>query len=79
MHIGDKWALNCKEFFSSRNASSYDSIVRFTTFYKDSAWKKEMVSLLGKNKIILDLACGTGILSTFIPNGTANSKLLDLI
>jgi demethylmenaquinone methyltransferase/2-methoxy-6-polyprenyl-1,4-benzoquinol methylase len=69
--------LIARKFFSSKNASSYDSIVRFTTFYKDSAWKKEMVRFIGgKNKIILDLACGTGILSTFIPNGTANSKII---
>ena len=65
--------LIARKFFSSENASSYDSIVRYTTFLKDSAWKKEMVRFIGGNdKIILDLACGTGILSTYIQGGTSH-------
>lgn len=63
-------------FFSSENASSYDKIVRLTTFYRDSSWKKEMLRLMdGKNELILDLACGTGILSSFIHNGYANAQI----
>lgn len=63
-------------FFSSENASSYDKIVRLTTFYRDSSWKKEMMRLMdGKNELILDLACGTGILSSFIHNGYANAQI----
>jgi demethylmenaquinone methyltransferase/2-methoxy-6-polyprenyl-1,4-benzoquinol methylase len=69
--------LIARKFFSSENASSYDSIVRYTTFLKDSAWKKEMVSFIGGNdKIILDLACGTGILSTYIQSGTSHSIIV---
>jgi demethylmenaquinone methyltransferase/2-methoxy-6-polyprenyl-1,4-benzoquinol methylase len=30
----------------------------------------------GKNKLILDLACGTGILSSFIHNESANSRII---
>ena len=30
----------------------------------------------GKNKLILDLACGTGILSSFIHDGSASSKII---
>lgn len=63
-------------FFSSENASSYDKIVRLTTFYRDSSWKKEIMRLMdGKNELILDLACGTGILSSFIHNGYANAQI----
>lgn len=63
-------------FFSSENASSYDKIVGLTTFYRDSSWKKEMMRFMdGKNELILDLACGTGILSSFIHNGYANAQI----
>ena len=69
--------LIARKFFSSENASSYDKIVRFTTFYKDSFWKKEMMRYInGQNKLILDLACGTGILSAFIHTESKNSGII---
>ncbi|MDW0136119.1 MAG: class I SAM-dependent methyltransferase [Nitrososphaeraceae archaeon] len=52
-------------------------MVRLTTFCRDSSWKKQMMRLMdGKNKLILDLACGTGILSSFIHHGSASSKII---
>ncbi|HEY9398293.1 MAG TPA: class I SAM-dependent methyltransferase [Nitrososphaeraceae archaeon] len=75
--LGTKGHLIARKFFSSKNASSYDKIVRFTTFYKDSSWKKEMVGFIeGKNKLILDLACGTGILSSFIRYESIQSRII---
>ena len=69
--------LLARQFFSSKNASSYDKIVKFTTFYKDSLWKKEMVGFIdGRNKLILDLACGTGILSSFIRYESTHSRIV---
>lgn len=69
--------LIARKFFSSKNASSYDKIVRLATFCKDSSWKREMVKFLdGKNKLILDLACGTGILSSFIRHESAQSNII---
>jgi demethylmenaquinone methyltransferase / 2-methoxy-6-polyprenyl-1,4-benzoquinol methylase len=69
--------LIATRFFSPKNASSYDRIVRLTTFCKDSSWKKEMVRFMnGKNKLILDLACGTGILSSFINYQSAHSRII---
>jgi demethylmenaquinone methyltransferase / 2-methoxy-6-polyprenyl-1,4-benzoquinol methylase len=69
--------LIARKFFSSENASSYDKTVKLATFYKDSSWKKEMVaSLGGKNKLILDLACGTGILSSFIRQKSVQSRIV---
>ena len=74
--LGTNGHLIATRFFSSKNASSYDKIVRLTTFYQDSSWKKEMMRFLnGKNEQILDLACGTGILSSFIHNGSASAKI----
>ena len=43
---------------------TYDRIVRLTTFGSDAAWKKEILRRLPKQaESILDLACGTGILT----------------
>jgi demethylmenaquinone methyltransferase / 2-methoxy-6-polyprenyl-1,4-benzoquinol methylase len=55
-----------RKFFNSKTASSYDSIVRLTTFGQDYLWKNHMLSILDKRENILDLACGTGILSSLI-------------
>ncbi len=58
-----------KKFFSSDNALTYDLVVKYTTFGKDSSWKKHIVKNVKEEHIrILDLACGTGIYSTFIPS-----------
>jgi demethylmenaquinone methyltransferase / 2-methoxy-6-polyprenyl-1,4-benzoquinol methylase len=75
--LGTNGRLIARNFFSSKNASSYDKIVKFTTFYKDSLWKKEMVRFIdGKNKLVLDLACGTGILSSFIRYESTQSRII---
>lgn len=58
-----------KKFFSSDNALSYDLVVKYTTFGKDSSWKRHISENVKEEHIrILDLACGTGIYSTFIPS-----------
>ena len=52
-----------RRFFSG-TGHTYDRIVRLTTFGSDAAWKKEILSRLPKQaERILDLACGTGILT----------------
>ena len=61
VHNGYK---NARTFFTSDNASNYDSIVRFTTFGQDYVWKNQIVKMIGKRCLVLDLACGTGILSS---------------
>ena len=58
-----------KKFFSSDNALSYDLVVKYTTFGKDSSWKRHIAKNVKEEHIrILDLACGTGIYATFIPS-----------
>jgi demethylmenaquinone methyltransferase/2-methoxy-6-polyprenyl-1,4-benzoquinol methylase len=75
--LGIDGHLIATRFFSSKNASSYDRIVKLTTFCKDSSWKKEMMRFIhGKNKLILDLACGTGILSSFINYESTHSRII---
>lgn len=63
LHSGHQAA---KRYFTEQNASSYDRIVRFTTFGRDIAWKKNILSVIAEHDKILELACGTGILSQLI-------------
>jgi demethylmenaquinone methyltransferase/2-methoxy-6-polyprenyl-1,4-benzoquinol methylase len=61
----DRTAL-VQRFFSG-TGSSYDFMVNFATFGIDRRWKKRILALLPENpRRILDLACGTGILTTAI-------------
>ena len=51
-----------KHFFCN-NAQSYDKMVNMTTFGRDACWKEEIIKrIIGCNSV-LDLACGTGILT----------------
>ena len=50
------------EFFVG-NAGSYDDVVRLTTFGDDRLWKDRIVQCLSTPTRVLDLACGTGILT----------------
>ena len=63
VHEGHK---NARKFFNFKTASSYDSIVCLTTFGQDFLWKNQILSILAKKENILDLACGTGILSSLL-------------
>lgn len=58
--------LHAKRFFNEFNASSYDNIVKFTTFGQDHVWKKKILKMISKKGFILDLACGTGILTSLL-------------
>ena len=50
------------QFFND-TSDSYDKIVHWTTFGKDSLWKNKILDQLSTEKTVLDLACGTGILT----------------
>ncbi len=49
--------------FFDKTAQTYDSVVNWTTFGKDKYWKKEILKKIPTCDTILDLACGTGILT----------------
>ena len=51
------------KFFNGNNSDSYDRIVRCTTFGRDGFWKHRILEQLSAEKTVLDLACGTGILT----------------
>ena len=50
------------EFFAG-NASSYDDVVRVTTLGNDRKWKEKILECLSSPTRVIDLACGTGILT----------------
>jgi demethylmenaquinone methyltransferase/2-methoxy-6-polyprenyl-1,4-benzoquinol methylase len=55
-----------RKFFTPANANSYDSVARLATFGQDYFWKREIIKSLGKHNPVLELACGTGILSSMM-------------
>jgi demethylmenaquinone methyltransferase / 2-methoxy-6-polyprenyl-1,4-benzoquinol methylase len=73
VHNGYK---NVRRFFTYDNAANYDSIVYLTTFGQDSVWKNQIVKIIGKRHLVLDLACGTGILSSMLTDKAAATKVI---
>jgi demethylmenaquinone methyltransferase/2-methoxy-6-polyprenyl-1,4-benzoquinol methylase len=61
--VQHKGHASARKFFNSYTAPSYDLVVRITTFGRDAAWKRHILAETRTSKQVLDLACGTGILS----------------
>jgi demethylmenaquinone methyltransferase/2-methoxy-6-polyprenyl-1,4-benzoquinol methylase len=51
------------KIFGRGTGSHYDQIVEITTGGKDRLWKEELLSRMREPRRVLDLACGTGILT----------------
>lgn len=64
--VRHKGHSNARKFFNSETARSYDSVVRATTFGRDTAWKSQILPKIRSSKMVLDLASGTGILTSMI-------------
>ena len=62
--------------FFEKTASTYEKIVNQTTFGKDKYWKKEILDKIPQSKTILDLACGTGILTRQISEEFPDAKII---
>lgn len=70
---------SAKEFFTPRTAPSYDTVVGITTFGRDAAWKRRIIGRVGPgHPRVLDLACGTGILSSMLRDEGKQVAGLDL-
>ncbi len=63
------------EFFTNTGAT-YNSVVNLFTLGIDHQWKKKIVGHLTAPKRVLDLACGTGILSFMIAQKFPKSQVV---
>ena len=52
--------------FFSETGKSYDKVVQTFTLGLDSYWKEEMLKLVPQSGRILDLGCGTGIVTEYL-------------
>ena len=64
--------------FFDNTSTSYDKVAVLATFGKDRYWKKEILKHIQKGTNILDLACGTGILTRKLAEKFPNSKIIGL-
>jgi len=70
---------SARRFFTQTNADSYDFVVRFATFGQDLAWKHQILEAIGTHyNYVLELACGTGILSFMLARAGKSVTGLDL-
>ena len=65
-------------FFTPANAESYDSVARWATLGQDIAWKKSIIAAIGSQKKVLELASGTGILTSMLESKGNSVTGLDL-
>jgi len=62
--------------FFNNTSNSYDIIVNWTTFGKDRFWKHELLEQLSNERTVLDLACGTGILTRQIAKKLPQAEII---
>ena len=62
--------------FFAETGPTYDQVVSLFTFGIDRLWKKTIVQKLKAPKRILDLACGTGILTTMMAKQCPESEIV---
>lgn len=67
-----------RTFFNKYNSDNYDTLVHYATLGVDSKWKEKIVEKVNPNSLVLELACGTGLLSTIVSQAGNSVIGLDL-
>lgn len=65
-------------YFFGETAKTYDKVVFWSTLGRDNYWKKEIVNKIENADSVLDLACGTGILTRMIATKFPQSKIVGI-
>lgn len=55
-----------QSFFNKNNSGSYDGLVKLATLGQDIKWKKKLVGSVPNGSLVLEMACGTGILTSLL-------------
>lgn len=55
-----------QSFFNKNNSSGYDRLVELATLGQDTSWKKQIVKSVPSGSLVLEMACGTGILTSLL-------------
>lgn len=66
------------ESFFTGNAQSYDRVVRLATLGFDWIWKKRLLATVPQSDAILDLACGTGIVTLGLARRFPGARIVGL-
>ena len=74
----EKSSKDLVPLFFGNTANTYDSVVMWATFGKDRYWKNEILTKIENPSSILDLACGTGILTRKLARMFPKSKILGI-
>lgn len=64
--------------FFDGTAKFYDSVVKYATFGRDDFWKKQIIRQIPDAQKILELACGTGILTGMIAQKFPHSTIVGM-
>lgn len=72
----NEYSKNLVPRFFDKTALTYDKIVTQTTFGKDKYWKKEIIKKIPRCNSVLDLACGTGILTEKISDKLPKARIV---
>lgn len=74
----DKGVNLAQSFFNKNNSSGYDRLVKLATLGQDTKWKKQIVKRVPPRSLVLEMACGTGILTSLLKQNTNKVYGIDL-
>ena len=74
----DKGVNLAQSFFNKNNSSGYDRLVKLATLGQDTNWKKQIIKSVPSGSMILEMACGTGILTSLLKQNANSVYGIDL-